>query len=130
MPHADLSKAVRPFVAPSVVTSRGRTERGLYFGSGSYTPPATTTDPDNPPPEGTLVWSAQQPSGCTTLGGMGFSIKWPDSDFNFTETGRTTHTVRVENPDDSSQFVDVEVIDNITYRNGKSVNSAYSLNNP
>lgn len=127
----DLTKVVRPFTGIPISTpTRTRTERGFYFGSPSYVAPGTTTDPGNPPPEGLLRWSASQSVGVTTLGAMGFTINWPDDPNNdYAETLRTTHTVRVENPDDSSQFVDVERIDTISFRNGQKIPYDYSLNN-
>lgn len=39
---------------------------------------------------------------------------------DFNEYTRLYHVVRVENPDDSNQYVDVERIDNIKFRNPKA----------
>jgi len=40
-----------------------------------------------------------------------------EDSYTYREVTRQTHTVRVENPNDSSQFVDVERIDSILLRN-------------
>jgi hypothetical protein len=39
-----------------------------------------------------------------------------EDDFTYKEIERKTHTKRIENPDDPSQFVDVERIDRISLR--------------
>ena len=47
----------------------------------------------------------------------------------FTETARVTTTVRIENPSDSSQFVDVEVIDRISFVGPDGVVRTFVLSN-
>ena len=47
----------------------------------------------------------------------------------FTETARVTTTVRIENPSDSSQFVDVERIDRISFVGPDGVVRTFVLSN-
>ena len=47
----------------------------------------------------------------------------------FTEIARETTTVRIENPSDSSQFVDVEVIDRISFKGPDGVVRTFVLSN-
>ncbi len=47
----------------------------------------------------------------------------------FTETGRVTTTVRIENSSDSSHFVDVERIDRISFKGPDGVVRTFVLSN-
>ncbi len=47
----------------------------------------------------------------------------------FTETGRKTTTLRITNPVDSAQFVDVERIDRISFQGPDGVIRTFVLNN-
>jgi hypothetical protein len=47
-----------------------------------------------------------------------------------TEVDRKTHTVRVTNPDDENQFVDVQRIDQLRLKDENGVMSTWNLNNP
>ena len=126
-PGIDLGRVVRPFGFVDAKPTRLRSERGLKFGSTSFVAPTTTTEEDN---VGVLRWSASQSSAIVSLGSMGFTIKWPDDDdFNYTELARDTHVILVENPDDSSQYVDVEVVDNFTVQNRKGIQSNFKFEN-
>lgn len=54
-----------------------------------------------------------------------------DRTITYTEVNRTTHVTRVTNPQDEIQYVDIEVIDDITFQ--RSSDGAYIrlvLNNP
>lgn len=47
----------------------------------------------------------------------------------FTETAREVTVKRIENPDDANQFVDVEVIDRISFRGPDGVVRTFVLSN-
>ena len=117
----DLSRIVRPFTTDGSVLTRNRTERGFFFGTPTYQPPSTSEGQQ----DGTLTWSATQDAQTTTLESFGFTIDWGDDSTNFTEISRTTHTERITNPDDDTQFVDVEVADSIQYKDTKNIVSKY-----
>lgn len=53
-----------------------------------------------------------------------------EGDFEHDETERVTHTVRVTNPNDPAQFVDVEVVDDVTFKNPRTgVTNRYLFDN-
>lgn len=120
----DIARAVRPFQDTVKDPIPVRTERGLYFGSPTYHAPSTTEGT----PEGTLTFTATQSAGVTTLDSYGFTVNWPDDKNNeYAEIVRQSHTVRVENPEDSEQYVDIEIADAIQFRNGKNTVSKYTF---
>lgn len=118
-PPADLDRIIRPYVRVAPKPDRSR----VFFGgdNGSSGEAQDTEGQDVP----VLAWEAMASVNTVTLPGVGFSVFESD----FTETKRITHPKRIVNPDDSSQFVDVEVIDNISYENGAGVPSTYALHN-
>lgn len=48
----------------------------------------------------------------------------------YTEVSRKTHTKRVTNPEDAEQYVDVEVIDEITFSGDDNILRKFVLDNP
>lgn len=94
--------------------------------------------------EATLRWGAPSDFQFSSRGGTRFSIKQPiytflpqgdDEDETaadgliFTETKRATTTVRISNPLDANDFVDVEVIDRISFEGPDGVIRTFVLNN-
>lgn len=115
---SDLERVVRTFADTTSKPDRTR----VSYGGGSFGGnPSTTADDDALV---TLSWSARASVQILTMEGLGFTIE----DDAYDELERTTHVERVENPDDSSQFVDVEVIDQIKFKK-KQASSTYNLNN-
>lgn len=86
-PAPILEKAVRP------------------FSSDPPKPRAARVEPDQPPPEAQLVWSAKTNVEATTIPALGFRVNTREE---WTETSRDTFIQRVTNPEDDSQYVDVE----------------------
>lgn len=89
----------------------------------------TSSDPSIP----TIKWGCVSNGTALTLAAQGFDFTFvPDPNapnMNFKEQERQTHTVRVSNPDDPEQFVDVEVIDQIQFNNAVNEAAQYILNN-
>jgi len=61
------------------------------------------------PPPGSICWG--------TVGEMPSPVALRSTDFNVrdSETGRKSHPVRIENPDDPAQFINVDRADEITF---------------
>lgn len=127
--YVDLGVLARGFAPPNAIPLRVRVENGLSFG-GSTNPGATTTEAPTTG-NGILVWSAEQDAQSTTLEGMGVTINWPDDPNNeYAEAVRETHTDRIEQDGNPDNYVDVEVIDSIQFKNKKQQPSFYTLDNP
>lgn len=84
--------------------------------------PATRETTEGSEDVPTLQWEASVATDVVTLGSLGYKITLPDPDeqdeddgFQFEEF-RVTHTERIFG-DDGESFVDVEVIDQIGFRN-------------
>lgn len=106
----DLEKVVRPFIVVLDPPSRVRPgEQEIEQ--------ATTTSTE--PELAVLEWSARAGVQTTDLPSLGVILNSDDTDSDgiLDEIGRSTHTVRVTNPDDPDQFVDVEVADSILLSN-------------
>ena len=103
-----LEKVVRPFQAPS-------------FGSRAPVPPPP---PGSPLPN--IVVNYGQPS---TLKAKAIGVKNLNSGKTWTEQSRQTHVVRVENPSDPDQFVDVERIDKAHLKDELGAEHFLELNN-
>jgi hypothetical protein len=105
-----LETVVRPFQAGDVFTAR-------------VLPPVQP--PAAPPAPITATWGKGISLLSTAIG---------KTDFKFgvvhTEVDRKTHTVRVTNPDDENQFVDVQRIDQLRLKDENGVMSTWNLNNP
>lgn len=107
-----LETAVRPFQTGDVFTAR-------------VLPPmqAETVPPDPI----SVKWGKPISLMLAKAGGKWEVIaKWPSED----EIARTTSTVRVTNPTDPSQYVDVERIDSLTLRAENGLARTLTLNNP
>lgn len=107
---AALEAAVRPFLANPPRAAELRPEPAQDDGAA------------------VLVWTARMPVQVTSIAGLGFSVRW-DDDERASELARTTHQVRVSNPADAEQFVDVEVIDDVTFDVGRGRKRRYQLDN-
>lgn len=110
--QVDLEKIVRPFSTVINTPSRGRP------GEQNVDPEHTTTTTE--PALVVLEWSARAGVQTTDLPSLGVILNSDDdndSEGILDEFDRTSHTVRVTNPDDPEQFVDVEVADSITLTN-------------
>lgn len=107
-----LERIIRPFEASEVFTARVL---------APATQPASAPEPDVE-----LLWgdgnsgdySQFQLSGL--VGGV----------VTFEEKSRVTRTVRVTNPDDDSQFVDVERIEKLVLASNRGDEIHFNLNNP
>lgn len=109
----DLERVVRPFQDRTKPLPRSRT-----YWNGTPTPPAeTTTDPEST--EGVLTWSARANMQVETLPGLSVILKEDDkdSDWEQFEIERETTTKRIFNPNDGSQFIDVEDTTAINLKN-------------
>jgi hypothetical protein len=92
--------------------------------------PVQARQPESPPIEDdegipTLRWGAPMSTQVDAMGGIGHIVEQRD-----VEIERTTHDKRVENPADSGQFVDVEVIDEIKFRTPEGSTRVVVLDNP
>lgn len=81
--------------------------------------------------ESTLIITATVSATVTTLKAMGLKISWAEDEDppNKVEMERTTRTKRITNPSDSEQYVDVEVIDRIKFKDSLGDVYEYSLDN-
>lgn len=71
-------------------------------------------------PDAYITWSSRVSPSVTTLEGQGINWSWEadeGGDNDDEEVTRETHTVRVENPTDPEQYVDVEVVDAVVFKN-------------
>lgn len=81
--------------------------------------PAVATPPDITTLFGNQITLQLAPNGITALfGGVKLS-----------EVSRKTSTVRVENPADSSQFVDIQRIEQLTLKDARGQLQDWTLNN-
>lgn len=81
--------------------------------------------------ESTLTITATVNATITTLKAMGLQIKWAEDEDppKKVEMERTTRTKRITNPVDPEQYVDVEVIDLIKFKDSLGEVYEYSLDN-
>ncbi len=100
------------------------------------------TSPPHRPPEGAsgdavLRWGRASNFPISAKATTSTIVSWPtqpedeeeDEGLIYNETERQTTTVRIENPDDSTQFVDVERIDQITFLGPDGVARTFVLTN-
>jgi hypothetical protein len=119
-----------------------------FYGRIGSPPPVVARIPRRRPPgadgEATLRWGAPGVFQFAA-GGGGFAVTQPIFDILpsgdaaeeddaalglvFTETGRQVSVVRVTNPSDPADFVDVEVIDRISFRGPDGLIRTFVLNN-
>ena len=107
----NLEAVVRPFQAPGA------------FNAKTLAPPAPAAD--SPPPDVEQVWGnpislLSKAIGVTNLNTGGK---------HWSEVSRTESTVRVTNPTDDSQFVDVKRIDFLHLQDENGADHFMSLNN-
>ncbi len=118
--------------------------RGGRTGGRSIGSPSPALPPRRPPEgaagDAVLRWGAPSNFQISSGGGDIF-ITQPDFDdlpdpeldeglgLIFTETARLTTTVRISNPLDANDFVDVEKIDQISFRGPDNVIRTFVLNN-
>jgi hypothetical protein len=102
----DLMSVMRPFESKYFKSTRGRPQKE-----------------EKPEEEAVYVLEASARVQVTTLEGLGWSYKWEtdddddeEGDSEEDEITRITRTKRVYNPQDSQQYVDVEVIDAIVFK--------------
>lgn len=81
--------------------------------------------PEKEEPEAFIQWGAPMPTQYDSAPYVGFETVNADEQ----EISRKVRTKRVENEDDPSQFVDVEVIDEITFQTGSGGFKTVRLNN-
>lgn len=121
-PVIDIEKLSRPFVSAPSLPTRVRPDEVTQ-------PSESASSSSTEPGLVSLSWSARAGVNTTDLPSMGVLLSTGDDDFDQFELTRNTSTVRVENPDDSDQFVDVEVINSITFANKSKQKRTYTLNN-
>jgi hypothetical protein len=106
--EVDMFSVMRPFESKYFQTTRGRPQKE-----------------EKPDEEAVFVLEASARVQVTTLEGLGWKYKWEsddddedddDADAEEDEVTRVTRTKRVYNPSDSSQYVDVEIIDAIVFK--------------
>lgn len=122
-PVVDLEHVVRPFVSP--VSKPDRSRNFAYGGSRSSGSVQTSEGEEVP----TLEWTARANVEVMTLAGRGFTVSLIDESVEREEISRETRVVRIENPEDSNQYVDVEVIDAISFQDPNRSKRRYTLNN-
>jgi hypothetical protein len=105
-----LETIVRPFQAGDVFTAR-------------VLPPVQP--PAAPPAPITATWGKGISLLSTAIGMSDWKIG-----VVHTEIARKTHTVRVENPNDASQYLDVQRIDQMRLQDENGVQSTWNFNNP
>jgi hypothetical protein len=113
----DMATVMRPFQSKYFQTTRGRPQEEKIEDTVA-----------------TFVLEATARVQITTLEGLGWKIKWdpetetePDQDEE--EVTRVTRTKRIYNPSDSQQYVDVEVIDAIEFKDQFNRKIRVKLNN-
>ncbi len=86
---------------------------------------------EQPEGEATLLFTAKVDATVTSLGGLGLKFRWEEeeSDPDKTEVERQVRTKRIFNPEDSEQYVDVEVIDSIVFTDTLNKSSRFTLDN-
>lgn len=126
-PAVDMESIVRPFVpAISTPTRQRQSFAGGAFGFGRELGTELSTEQRS----STIAWQATASVQITTLPGLGFTQALdPDTPSDQSEISRTTHTVRVTNPDDPTQFVDVEVADAIVFKDADGNTLQQNFNN-
>lgn len=125
-PPADLEKVVRQFVRFPTRPERSN----VYFNGGTNSNGATQdTEGEDIP---TLEWSASCGTEVTTLEARGYTLTLSnddeDPDVFQIEDFRITHEERIFG-DDGESFVDIEVIDQIDFRNKAELVRKFSLSN-
>ena len=117
-----------PEVGPPPV--KWGTDRSL----GPHVPPVLVWRPPVPTAYGTtnealLVWQARMPTEAfpVDVGAVGFQVV--DDENTETEISRKTKDVRVENPDDPNQFIEVEVIEELQLQNAQGTIRTIKLDN-
>jgi hypothetical protein len=101
-----LEKIVRPFQLTDVFTAR-------------VSPPEIpATEEPSSEPNSVLEWAGsaeakweEEPAPAT----LGFTVEWTED-----KSRRVTETVRVTNPDDDDQFIDVERIQKMVLKNNRN----------
>lgn len=88
------------------------------FQTADVTPPSIAVDP-NAEPQPNLVLKFGEQGAIKQLSGSFNSTISSYTDDNHQEVSRETSVKRITNPDDSSQFVDVEVINKLTVEKGE-----------
>ena len=121
--NPDLERIIRPFQSRGTSLSRVRNSGQ----TGTQASGAVTgTDGEDIP---SLTWTARASVEVLTLGARGYRIIFDDKPQDLFEISRTTHTVRVTNPEDPEQYVDVEVVDSVDLQDAANAIRRYSFNN-
>ena len=109
--------------------------RTRHFGPTATSPPRRR--PEGATGDAVLRWGRASNFPVSAKRTLTTIVNWPtqpedeeeDLGLVYTETERITTTVRVENPDDDEQFVDVERIDQITFLGPDGVPRTFVLTN-
>lgn len=83
---------------------------------------------EQPVGEATLIVTATLAPTTITMDTLGLRIDYGDgSDNDNLELERTTHSERITNPEDADQFVDVDVVDSLTFKNKLRKKTKFTL---
>lgn len=125
-PAVSLETVVRPFLPRT--NAKPDRERLFWAGGNRTNGAATTTEGEEIP---LLEWESSCRPEVTTLEGLSvYRDEGSDRDVEQNEIARKSRIERVENPDDPSQYVDVEVYDEITFENDSKKKRVFKLKNP
>lgn len=126
-PAADLETIIRPFLSsqPNSTTQRmSANGGGLSFGH-EFGTELTTEERAS-----TITWQAAASVQVTTLPGLGFTVDLGNNNDTLqNETSRQTHTVRISQDGHPENFVDVELVDKISFKNPYGLIRDFNLNN-
>lgn len=119
----------------------------LIVDSKPYDPPPVVEPLPGEGSDAYIAWGApsrfispqitQPVTSSTSFGGGGYRVEWPDDTKKnkskvkreYTETSRTVDTIRIENPEDKTQYVMVERIEEIEFRAPDGSTVVFKLNN-
>jgi hypothetical protein len=120
-----LERAIRPFLPVPAQPDRAK----VYFSGGTRSKgDVTNTEGDAIP---TLEWEASMPPETITMGVTGFTVELGNNgDEDNNETQRSTHTVRIHSSTSPEDYVDVEVVDWVTFRDSNKRKRRLNFSNP
>lgn len=120
-PALDLEKVIRPLVNPAPRADRART----YFNGGQNTTGATVTTEGEDIP--TLEWECLARAETTTIESLGLRVL---DDNNQIEEERETHTERIFSETVPEAYVDVEVMDKVSFKTARNKRLFLTFTNP
>lgn len=123
-PSVGLEQLVRPFLPKAGRPDRAR----VYLNGGANSNGETTNTEGEEIP--TLAWEAMAPPQVVTLPSMGFTVDLGGEDQLQEEQDREVHVERIFSDDNPEAYIDVQVIDDITFKDPRTkLNRRFKLNN-